>query len=120
MNAAFQPVVTLPLLGPDGQSREIEAVVDTGFNGSLILPTSVIAELGLPYQGRVDATLADGSAVSFHVYNVTVLWDGVARYIIPAVASDNRPLLGMALLDGHDLSIQVRDGGRVVIQPAAL
>ncbi len=26
------------------------------------------------------------------------------------------PLVGMAMLDGHDLSIQVRDGGRVVIQ----
>jgi len=44
-----------------------------------------------------------------------VLWDGQARYV-EADAADTTPLLGMLLLDGHDLSVQVRDGGRVVIQ----
>ena len=32
------------------------------------------------------------------------------------LASSATPLIGMLLLDDHDLSIQVRDGGRVVIQ----
>ena len=31
-------------------------------------------------------------------------------------AADSTPLVGMALLDNHDLSIQIREGGRVVIQ----
>ena len=31
-----------------------------------------------------------------------------------AVGGD--PLVGMALMEDHDLSIQVRDGGRVVVQ----
>ena len=31
-------------------------------------------------------------------------------------AADTTPLVGMRLLDGHDLSIQVRNGGCVVIQ----
>ena len=33
VNAAYEPVITLALQGPSGQSRDIEAVVDTGFNG---------------------------------------------------------------------------------------
>ena len=59
--------------------------------------------------------LADGSEASFEVYDVTVLWDGQPRDVY-TYAADSTPLVGMAMLDGHDLSVQVRDGGRVVIQ----
>ena len=117
VNAAFQAVVTLPLSGPDGRSREIDFVVDTGFDRFLTLPRSMVAELGLISRGIHQAILADGSAVALNVYDVTVTWDGIARYTT-AVAADNVPLLGMSLLEGHDLSIRVRDGGRVLIQPA--
>ena len=118
VNAALQAVVTLPLRGPAGQSREIAFVVDTGFDNFLTLPTSVVAELGLVFRGTHWAMLADGSEVELNVYYVTVTWDGVARYTT-AVAADNVPLLGMSLLEGHDLSVQVRRGGRVLIQPGA-
>ena len=64
-------------------------------------------------RGRV--TLADGSQASFEVYDVTVLWNGQPREVY-TYAADSMPLVGMLLLDDHDLSIRVRDGGRVVIQ----
>ena len=35
VNAALEAVVTLPLRGPDGQVREVEAVIDTGYGGYL-------------------------------------------------------------------------------------
>ena len=116
VNAAYEAVVTLPLRGPEGQSREIDAVVDTGYNGFLTLPVTVVEELGLVFGGISRATLADGSVTAFDVYDVTVIWDGVARYI-SADATDSTPLVGMSLMDRHDLSIRVRDGGRVLIQP---
>ena len=97
---------------------EIDAVVDTGYSGSLTLPTSVATDLGLAHQGIDLALLADGSEVELQVYDVTVTWDGIALDI-QAIAADNVPLLGMSLLEGHDLSVQVRDGGRVLIQPGA-
>ena len=53
--------------------------------------------------------------VGFSVYRVTALWDSRPRHI-EADAVGSTPLVGMSLLDDHDLSIQVRDGGRVVIQ----
>ena len=61
VNAHLEAIVTLPLLGPAGQAREIDAVVDTGFNGYLILPPMLVAELGLPVVGDGEAVLADGS-----------------------------------------------------------
>jgi len=115
VSAHLEAVVTLPLLDSAGQVREVDAVVDTGFNGYLVLPPMLVADLGLPVVGDGEAVLADGSEAAFDVYGVSMLWDGHPRYVESgAVGVD--PLLGMALLDDHDLTIQVRDGGRVVIQ----
>ncbi|MDE2785946.1 MAG: clan AA aspartic protease [Chloroflexota bacterium] len=115
VNDAYEPVVTLALQGPAGQTREIEAVIDTGFSGFLTVTPALAAELGMHYRGRGWATLADGSEVTFNVYAVTVLWDGHPRYI-EADAADTTPLVGMQLLDRHSLYLEIEDGGRVVIQ----
>ena len=74
-----------------------------------------MAELDLPFVTSGRVTLADGSEASFEVYDVTVLWDGQPRDVY-TYAADSMPLVGMLLLYDHDLNIQVRDGGRVVIQ----
>ncbi len=115
VNAQLEAVITIPLLGPTGRTREVDAVVDTGFNGYLILPPVLVEDLGLPVVGYGEAVLADGSEATFEVYGVTMLWDGHSRYVeTGAVGVD--PLVGMAALDNHDLRIEVRDGGRVVIE----
>ena len=115
MNARLEAVVTLRLLGPGGQAREVDLLVDTGFNGYLILPPTLVADLDLPVVGDGEAVLADGSESAFDVYGVTTFWDGQQRYVeTAAVGSD--PIVGMAMLYNHDVSIQVRDGGRVVIE----
>ena len=118
VNADYEAVVTLPLRGSAGQEQEIEAVVDTGFNGYLTLPSAFVAELGLTLLGNVQAELANGSWDDFDVYGVSVLWDGQPRYV-PADEADATPLVGMALLDSHTLYVEVEDGGRVVIQAKA-
>ena len=38
VNAAYEAVISLSLRGPSGQAQEIDAVIDTGFNGFLTLP----------------------------------------------------------------------------------
>ena len=118
VNAHLEAVVTLPLLGPSGQAREVDAVVDTGFNGYLVLPPTLVADLGLPVVGDGEAVLADGSEAAFDVYGVTMLWDGQLRYVETGAVGVN-PLMGRAMLENHDLSIHVREGGRVVIQAGA-
>lgn len=117
VNADYEPVITLPLLGPAGQRLEVEMVVDTGFNGFLTLPSSLVAELGLPHRGKGRAILANGSQDFFDVWGVTVVWDGQPRYV-PADEADATPLVGMALMDDRSLYVEVRDGGRVAIRPA--
>ena len=115
VNSAYEAVIPLSLCGPAGQAQEVEAVIDTGFTGFVTLPPSLVAELGLVFMGTSEATLADGSEVSFDAYDVTVLWEGQPRDVLIDEA-DTTPLVGMLLLDRHNLNIDVESGGRVLIQ----
>ena len=118
VNANYEAVITLPLQGHAGQVQEVVAVIDTGYNGALTLPPSLITELGLTFVGEGRAILANGEEETFDVHGVTVLWDGQLRHVETG-AVGTEPLIGMMLLDRHDLSIQVRDGGRVLIEAMA-
>ena len=115
VNPHFEAVVRLSLLNASGQTRDVDAVVDTGFNGFLTLPPTLVAELGLRWLGQKSLVLANGRRDVFDTYGVTVIWEGQRKFV-DADEADAVPLLGMAMLDNHDLSIQVRHGGRVVIQ----
>ncbi len=115
MNANREAIVPLSLRGPEGQAREANAVIDTGYSGALTLPPSLVAELELPHVFSSRATLADDTEVGFSVHRVIALWDGQPRHI-EAHALGSTPLVGMLLLDRHNLNIDVEDGGRVVIQ----
>lgn len=117
VNDAYEAVISLTVQGPSGQATEVEAVIDTGFNGFLSLPSTLVTELGLPFLTNESAVLADGSLVRFNVHDATTLWDGQPKRVYAHI-SDATPLVGMRMLDEHDLSIQVRDGGRVVIRAA--
>lgn len=94
--------------------REIECVVDTGFEGFLTLPSAVIAELGLPYVARIDANLADNSNIAANVYLVTILWNSVERDVV-VLEMGRLPLIGTALLEDSHLSIDFCDGGIVLV-----
>ena len=118
VNDAYEAVVALSLQGPTGQVQDIEAVIDTGYSGFLTLPTTLVTELGLPFAYVGRALLANDDEVSFDVHDVTVLWDGQPRHV-KADATGSTPLVGMLLLDRHDLNIEVERGGRVVVQARA-
>lgn len=114
VNDGLEAVVGLVIRGSSGRAREIEAIVDTGFNGFLTLPPTLVAELDLPILRKGLGFLADGSEVRFNVHTVVVEWNARRRYI-GADATGRRPLVGMQLLRGHSLNVEVDVEGRVVI-----
>jgi clan AA aspartic protease len=111
-----EAMILLFVHGPAGQVEEIPAVIDTGFDGSLSLPSATIARLGLAWRRRGRALLADGSESVFDIHEAVVMWDGTPLRIA-VDAADMIPLVGMSLLDGHELTIQVRSNGKVTIEP---
>lgn len=107
--------VRLTVKGRRGREQEVEAVIDSGFTGALTLPPTLIASLGLRWRSVDRATLADGSTCVFQVYVGKLLWDGKVRPVLVAEANAD-PLVGMRLLRGHELKIQVRAHGKVTIK----
>lgn len=107
--------IRLSVRGASGHETEIEAVIDTGYDGFLTLPPEIIESLGCPALGVGEATLADGRTEEFRIYEATVLWDGLPR-ILEVDESPAMTLLGMGLLQGYELQMQVVPGGSVTIE----
>ena len=116
VNASLEATLVLTLSGPTGRTLEIEAVVDTGFSEFLMLPTDMTIDLGLEHVDVNEMVLADGSVETFDVFDVAVVWDGQSR-CIDVHAAQGSPLVGMGLLHGHRLSVDVVEGGRVLVEP---
>jgi clan AA aspartic protease len=116
VTASRQAIIRLTVRGPEGQEQEIDAVIDTGIDGTLTLSPALIATLGLVWRRRGRALLADGSESLFDIYETIVIWDGEPRRIAVDEA-DIDPLVGMFLLYGYELIVQVMEGGAVIIQP---
>jgi clan AA aspartic protease len=93
---------------PDGAKSTVRVWVDTAFNGGLVLPREEIERLGLQEYSSTPAILADGQQVELPTYTCHLEWFG-KEYRTQLVANDGaHPLLGTALLDGHDLSVSYK------------
>lgn len=115
VNVHREALVSLPLHGAQGKEHTIEAEIDTGYNGFLTLPPDLIELLGLPFLRSSRAILGDGSIIEFDIHEANVAWNNRLRRI-PVDAADVSPLLGMSLLYGHELNIEVIEDGNVLIR----
>lgn len=92
----------------------IDFVVDTGFTGALTLPLAAVTAMGLPFLEDMRASLATDDEVWLPVHLATIIWDG-SEYPVRVIATGKRPLLGTALLRGHELVAQFAENGLVTI-----
>ena len=115
VNENYEATIHLTLRGTTGEEHDIEAIIDTGFTGHLTLPMELIDRLALPWQSRGQALLADGSLHVFDAYIGIVLWNGQGR-MVEVDAADTDPLVGMGLLRGHGLRVDVVENGAVKIE----
>jgi predicted aspartyl protease len=77
---------------------------------------ATVTALGLLRQSGGTAVLADGSVRQFDIFAAEVAWGGTWRTVlVSAVGNDS--LLGMRLLAGHKVVIEVVPGGLVEILP---
>src|SRR3954453_12366630 len=113
-----EAIIRLRILASTAQEQEIDAVVDTGFNDFLALPSDQIKTLDLPFAAPLLATLADGTVVETNSYRAAVMWDSQRRDVL-VVACDGGPLVGMSMLYGCNLFLEAKDGGAVIIERQA-
>ena len=109
-----EAVLRVMVRGTHGQEVPVDAVIDTGFTGFLTLPAQLIVILALAFAGTTRATLGDGSGVRLDIFEATVLWDNQERRV-PVLAAEGGALMGMSMLSGYRVTLDVEDGGAVVV-----
>ena len=114
VNQQREAILKLVIIGDENNKIAVDAVIDTGFNGDLILPIQIVSELGLVPQGYQKATLGDGTISQFRVYAGTVIWDG-DRKLVEVNSATTGILIGMGLLDGYKLEVNATPNGDVSI-----
>jgi predicted aspartyl protease len=109
----LRPILRLKFAG---QEDELIALIDTGFNGQLLMSQTLALRLNVQVNEFEDVvTLADGSLVAARQGHVTVEWFGKARnvhvQITPThakqrVSEGDFVLLGTRLIAPDNLEIQ--------------
>ncbi len=114
VNGRLEAVIHLRVRGAAGSELDTEAIIDSGFTGSLTLASADVSELGLLRQSKGEAILADGSVQEFDIYAAEVEWNGTWRpVLISALGAE--ALVGMRLLAGHELRIETVPNEAVTI-----
>jgi len=116
VNGRCEPVVSLQLVGSAGRRTVVEATVDTGFTEFLSLPQGVLDELGLESSDSSGLVMADGTRILTPLYECVVVWLG--QHITVSVNHvEGQPLVGMALIWEHLLTIEATRFGAVTLAP---
>ena len=93
----------------------VDAILDTGFSGDLLLPSETIKEAALDPLDQITAALADGSLTTMNTWLGTIQWHGQPRNVV-VLESDGHPLIGMNLLRGNRVIMDVIENGAVIIE----
>jgi predicted aspartyl protease len=94
----------------------VTALIDTGITGVVALSVVKIASLKLTAASGRMVRLGDGSTRQVELFDAEVEWCGSWRPVL-VYATGRDPLIGMRLLAGHELRIDVKPGGAVGITP---
>ncbi len=98
-----------------GNFRPMVFVVDTGFDGDLTLSRESINQLGLAEVAPTMVTLATGVREQVNTWGGYILWHGRHRYV-EVLETRGNPLMGTRLLEGSQLTVQMRVNEEVVIE----
>ena len=115
VNRFLEAVIPIAILDSNGHRWRNEVVIDTGFSGDLTLPAELIVEMALVQSGEIETVQADGQPKMFNYYRTAVLWDG-NYHEANVLESATESLLGVNLLTGRLLTVQMVVGGNVLIE----
>lgn len=95
----------------------IEFAIDTGFDGFIGLPNTLLNRLDAVYDGNQIIETATGRQDKAQVFIGSVDWDSEERPVEILALDRGIPLVGVELLADHVLTVDMVDGGEVTIEP---
>lgn len=94
------PVIELEIAG-----QRWTAIIDSGFNGDLELPTHLQGKISAQFAGRAKSLLAAGQQIEEDVFLVDLQFDGSLIKAEATFAPANELLIGTNLLRNHRLLV---------------
>lgn len=90
-----------------GRKREfqLEAIMDTGFDGDLCLPSEIAVRMGLELVGRISLELADGTRRRRLLYRCEIDLGDETKVVSAFLTSGKDALIGTTLLSNYRLTI---------------
>lgn len=110
----LEAVIELSLVRESADPLSLEVLIDTGFNGFLAIDSNTAEALGATIHSYAEAELADGQLIIVPRYLVAVELGGRRIHAL-AISTAGQALVGMSLLRGLTLSVDVWTGGGVYI-----
>jgi len=109
------PFLTIRVTIRGHQSQPIQALVDTGFSGHLVIPLAALeAGTGIP-DSRVDWQLADGSMVDAPIYFGLVELGGLPPIRAIVTVLGGQYILGRGVVDRYRVTFD--HGKQVLVDP---
>jgi clan AA aspartic protease len=108
VNARREAIVEIRFVGGDSQ----ECVLDTGFDGAVILPSAVAERLLLPKVARLVFELVGGARMTADVALGEIEWLGERRSVEVIMSEGNDALVGTEILESAKLTVDY--GNRLV------
>ena len=97
-------------------TQEIKFLVDTGFDGELAVPRSMTGLFGIS-NDFLELAFADGVHANSPLVQCRVEWLGGYREVTAIYIDGNNPLLGVELLEGCLVTLEIRSGqGEMTIE----
>ena len=108
--STLSPMITAKLISSNNEEIEFPAIIDTGYNGEVILPESKIHEMDLEFLGTIDSELANGEVVGIELFKGKSKWFNTIREITIGASQSNDALLGTLLLVNCELDVNFKQG----------
>ena len=114
--ATRKALVPVTILDSQSNPHTIRFILDTGFNGQLLLPTQYMNRLGRSISEWIDVRPATGVFVRVPGAEATAVWQGTRRRA-EILQLDSEPLVGMEFLRNHRITIDAISNGPVTVTP---
>ena len=107
VNSNYEPVVGIGIAF-DGKIRLFDAIIDTGFNGFISIPHSIIEKTTWQFVGYESYELASGEIIKDKVYLGDVLLGGKKKYTYILSNKTDDILLGTKLFSDKVMVIDFK------------
>ena len=91
-----------------------ECIVDTGFDGGLMLPRAFLLQIHTPIIGELTFEMVGGTTMSAEVGLIEIDWLGSLRQVEVIISEGNDALVGTELLIATTLVIDYRSNSLAI------